>query len=79
MIKYLAFEYQSVFSFLNIFSYITFRTGASILTGLFFSLIFGNFIINKLSKIQPSGQPIRDDGPSSHLIAKKVHQQWVDC
>ena len=71
MIKYLAFEYQSVFSFLNIFSYITFRTGASILTGLFFSLIFGNFIINKLSKIQPSGQPIRDDGPSSHLIAKK--------
>jgi len=71
LIKYLAFEYQSLFSFLNIFSYITFRTGASILTGLFFSLIFGNLIINKLSNIQPSGQPIRDDGPESHLIAKK--------
>ncbi len=71
MIKYLAFEYQSVFSFLNIFSYITFRSGASILTGLFFSLIFGNFIINKLSNIQPTGQPIREDGPESHLIAKK--------
>ena len=71
MIKYLAFEYQSLFSFLNIFSYITFRTGASILTGLFFSLIFGNYIINKLSNVQPTGQPIRDDGPESHIIAKK--------
>ena len=71
MIKYLAFEYQSLFSFLNIFSYITFRAGASILTGLFFSLIFGNYIINKLSNVQPTGQPIRDDGPESHIIAKK--------
>ena len=71
MIKYLAFEYQSIFSFLNIFSYITFRTGAAILTGLFFSLIFGNYIINKLSTIQPSGQPIREDGPETHIIVKK--------
>ena len=71
MIKYFAYEYQSIFSFLNIFSYITFRSGASILTALFFSLIFGNYVINKLSKIQPSGQPIREDGPESHIIAKK--------
>ena len=71
MIKYLAFEFQTIFSFLNIFSYITFRSGAAILTGLFFSLIFGNYIINKLSKVQPSGQPIRTDGPESHIIAKK--------
>ena len=71
MIKYLAFEYQTLFSFLNIFSYITFRSGAAVLTGLFFSLIFGNYLINKLSNIQPSGQPIRHDGPQSHIIAKK--------
>ncbi len=71
MIKYIAFEYQSLFSFLNIFSYITFRVGASVLTALFFSLIFGNFIISKLSYIQPSGQPIRDDGPASHILEKK--------
>ncbi len=71
MIKYFAFEYQSIFSFLNIFSYITFRSGGAILTALFFSLIFGNYIINKLYTIQPSGQPIRDDGPQSHIIAKK--------
>ena len=71
MIKYLAYEAQTYYSFLNVFSYITFRTGASILTGLFFSLIFGNIIINKLSNVQPSGQPIRNDGPKSHIIAKK--------
>ena len=71
MIKYLASEYQTVLSFLNIFSYITFRTGASILTALLFSLIFGEYLINKLSKIQPKGQPIREDGPESHIILKK--------
>ena len=39
LIKYLAFEFQTIYSFLNVFSYITFRSGAAILTGLFFSLI----------------------------------------
>tara|TARA_B100000575_G_scaffold103074_1_gene82153 strand:- start:6027 stop:7115 length:1089 start_codon:yes stop_codon:yes gene_type:complete len=71
LIKYFAFEYQSIFSFLNIFSYITFRSGGAILTALLFSLLFGNYIIDKLTNIQPSGQPIRDDGPQSHIIAKK--------
>ena len=71
MIKFLAYEYQSIFSFLNIFSYITFRSGGAILTGLFFSLIFGDYLIKKLSNIQPTGQPIRKDGPESHIIAKK--------
>ncbi len=71
MIKYFAYEYQSIFSFLNIFSYITFRSGAAILTGLFFSLIFGDYLIKKLANIQPSGQPIRKDGPESHIILKK--------
>ncbi len=70
MIKYLAFEFENFYSFLNIFSYITFRAGASVLTALFFSLIFGHYIINKLSLIQPSGQPIRDDGPESHILEK---------
>ena len=37
LIKYIAFEYQSLFSFLNIFSYITFRAGASI-SQVYFSL-----------------------------------------
>ncbi len=70
MFKILAQELVSQYSFLNLFNFITFRTGASILTSLFLSLIFGQFLIDKLSKIQPYGQPIRDDGPETHIIAK---------
>ena len=70
MFNYLAEEYVSFFTFLNLFKYISFRTGAAILTSLFFSLIFGELIIKKLSSLQPSGQPIRTDGPLSHLVKK---------
>ena len=70
MFKFLAEEYVSFFSIFNLFNYITFRTGAAILTSLFFSLIFGDIIIKSLAKIQPSGQPIRNDGPENHIIAK---------
>ena len=70
MFKLLAQEYVSQYSVLNLFNFITFRVGAAILTSLFFSLIFGEFIIDKLSKIQPNGQPIRNDGPQTHIIKK---------
>ena len=70
MIKLLAEEYLNLYSFLNLFNFITFRTGAAILTSLFFSLIFGEMIINSLSKFQPIGQPIRIDGPENHIIQK---------
>ncbi len=70
MFYYLATEFTNVFSYLNLFNYLTFRTGAAILTSLFFSLIFGNLIINKLKKLQPIGQPIRIDGPENHIIQK---------
>ncbi len=70
MLIFLAEKYTNYFSFLNLFSYITFRTGGAILTALFFSLIFGNQIIDFLSRLQPSGQPIRSDGPERHIIEK---------
>ena len=70
MFKILADEYVNIFSVLNLFSYITIRTGAAILTSLFFSLIFGELIIKSLSNIQPSGQPIRNDGPETHILSK---------
>ena len=70
MFKLIAQEYLNQYSFLNLFNFITFRVGASILTSLFFSLIFGQLIINKLSQIQPKGQPIRKDGPIDHIIKK---------
>ena len=70
MFKILADEYVNIFTVLNLFNYITIRTGAAILTSLFFSLIFGELIIKSLSNIQPSGQPIRNDGPETHILNK---------
>ena len=70
MFKILADEYVNIFSVLNLFNYITIRTGAAILTSLFFSLIFGELVIKSLSNIQPSGQPIRNDGPETHILSK---------
>ena len=70
MFNYLAIEFTTVFNFLNIFNYISFRTGAAVLSSLFFSLIFGEMIIKKLTDFQPLGQPIRDDGPENHILEK---------
>ena len=70
MFVYLAETYTQYFTFFNLFNYISFRTGAAILTSLFFSLIFGEMIIKFLSTIQPIGQPIRSDGPKKHLFEK---------
>ncbi len=52
---------------LNVFRYITFRTGGAIFTALVFVLLFGPGIIDTLRVKQGKGQPIRDDGPKSHL------------
>ncbi|PIB24212.1 phospho-N-acetylmuramoyl-pentapeptide-transferase [Amylibacter kogurei] len=54
----------------NIFRYITFRAGAAFFTALFLSFIFGRPLINFLKRKQKKGQPIRDDGPESHIIQK---------
>ena len=52
---------------LNVFKYITFRTGGAIFTALLFVMLFGPGIIDLLRVKQGKGQPIRDDGPKSHL------------
>ncbi len=70
MFVYLAETYTQYFTFFNLFNYISFRTGAAVLTSLFFSLIFGEMIITYLSTVQPIGQPIRLDGPKKHLFEK---------
>ena len=55
---------------LNLLRYITFRTGAAFLTALLMSFVLGPRLISWLKKMQVNGQPIRDDGPASHLITK---------
>ena len=64
-------NYVDYFQPLNVFRYITFRTGGAILTALIISFLLGPFLIQNLKKFQSIGQPIRDDGPTSHLIKKK--------
>ncbi|MEM6589526.1 MAG: phospho-N-acetylmuramoyl-pentapeptide-transferase [Pseudomonadota bacterium] len=51
----------------NLFRYITFRAGGAFLTALIFGFIFGKPLINVLRRKQGKGQPIRDDGPESHM------------
>src|ERR1700759_766512 len=58
-------------TFLNVFRYITFRTGGAMVTGALFVFLFGPWIIDHLRLRQGKGQPIRADGPQSHLVTKK--------
>ncbi len=53
--------------FFNLFRYITFRAGGAFFTALVFGFLFGRPLIDFLRKKQKKGQPIRDDGPQSHL------------
>ena len=62
----LASDYQ----IFNLFRYITFRSGGAMMTSLFFALIFGSYFIKILKFYQTHGQPIRADGPQSHIIVK---------
>ena len=55
---------------LNVFRYITFRTGGAIFTALLFVMLFGPGMIDMLRIKQGKGQPIREDGPKSHFSKK---------
>ncbi|MGA7655378.1 MAG: phospho-N-acetylmuramoyl-pentapeptide-transferase, partial [Methylocella sp.] len=69
MLKWLS-QYSNIFEPLNLFRYITFRTGGATATALFFVFFFGPRIIAALRLKQGKGQPIRDDGPQSHILMK---------
>src|ERR1700712_1162995 len=70
MLAWLA-ELSPHFGPLNLFRYITFRTGGAVFTALFFVFFFGPRTIAALRLKQGKGQPIRLDGPQSHLLTKK--------
>ena len=56
--------------FFNLFRYITFRAGGAFFTALVFGFVFGRPLINLLRRKYQNGQPIREDGPESHLQTK---------
>ena len=57
------------YSFLNVFKYLTFRTGLSVVTSLVVVFIIGGPLIKIFSENMISG-PIRQDGPIDHIIKK---------
>ena len=67
---YWLIELSDKITVLNVFRYITFRTGGSVITALLFVFLFGPTIIGRLRSLQGKGQPIRTDGPQSHIVAK---------
>ena len=70
MLYWLSF-FSDQLNLLNVFRYITVRTGGAMLTALVFVFLCGPWIIGKLRTLQGKGQPIRTDGPQSHLVTKR--------
>ncbi|GJD72433.1 MULTISPECIES: phospho-N-acetylmuramoyl-pentapeptide-transferase [Methylobacterium] len=68
---YLLSDLSGTVSALNVFRYITFRTGGALFTAGLFVFWFGPLIISLLRLRQGKGQPIREDGPQSHLLTKR--------
>ncbi|MDE2042020.1 MAG: phospho-N-acetylmuramoyl-pentapeptide-transferase, partial [Alphaproteobacteria bacterium] len=61
------FHFDSVF---NLFRYESFRSGGAVATALLIGLLIGPHAIDWLRIKQGKGQPIRDDGPQSHLAKR---------
>jgi phospho-N-acetylmuramoyl-pentapeptide-transferase len=60
-------EYLGFPGVFNVFRYITFRAGAATATALIIGLLIGPKFIGWLKVRQGRGQPIRTDGPLTHL------------
>jgi phospho-N-acetylmuramoyl-pentapeptide-transferase len=58
-------------TFFNLFKYLTFRSGGAVMTAMVISFLIGPWLIRWLRAKQHGGQPIRTDGPESHLLTKK--------
>ena len=67
---YLIAEWLGFEGIFNLIRYQTFRAGATLMTALLIGLVIGPRFINLLRVRQGKGQPIRDDGPQSHLAKR---------
>jgi phospho-N-acetylmuramoyl-pentapeptide-transferase len=70
MLFYLS-QFADQLPLLNLFRYLTFRAGGAVVTSMIVCFMFGPAIIQWLKTKQGKGQPIRQDGPQSHLITKQ--------
>ena len=71
MLFHLLFPFADQFGPFNLFRYLTFRSGGAMVTALLISFVMGPRVIAWLKSRQAEGQPIRLDGPESHLVRKK--------
>jgi len=69
MLYKLILNYVDIFSFLNVFKYLTVRTGLAMFTSMFVVFLIGTPFINFFSARQIIN-PIREDGPDEHIIKK---------
>jgi phospho-N-acetylmuramoyl-pentapeptide-transferase len=67
MLVYLADYLSQYYSGFNVFQYLTLRAIFGVLTALLLSFVIGPEMIRRLGRYQ-IGQPIRDDGPETHLV-----------
>ena len=69
MLYSLLTSFINEFSFLNVFRYLTFRTGLSLITSLIIVFLIGDPFIRYFSQKKITG-PIREDGLTDHIIKK---------
>ena len=67
---YLIASYLGFPGVLNLIRYLSFRSGGAVATALVIGLIIGPRFIGWLRLRQGKGQPIRDDGPQSHMVKR---------
>ena len=70
MLYHLLTPFAEDFQLFNVFRYLTFRTGGAIMTAMVMSFLLGPSLIRWMRRKQGKGQPIREDGPQSHIIEK---------
>ena len=69
MLYNLILDFVDQYTFLNVFKYLTIRTGLAMFTSMVIVLLIGTPFINFFSAKQIM-DPIREDGPTEHIIKK---------
>ena len=57
-------------AFFRLFKYLTFRSGAAVVTALLIAFLINPMLIRWLKVKQGKGQPIRAEGPQRHILEK---------
>jgi len=70
MFYHLLYPLKGFFSPLNVFQYITFRSFGAIFTSFVLGVFFTGYLIKYLRQHSIT-QPIREDGPQSHILKKQ--------